>query len=236
MQRQRWRISPPKTISVDVFQHLIEESSSILTSLGTSNRTITSKAIADGKIREVEGDECSGVFEPFSFEKIEEISYEVTLYKNDSESCQIHVEFRKEHIYLSVSDIGTGWMDAVFEAMERKLKASSLFKGEWQYKITFGLIRLQNIFLVSGAVLLIHPISENIDFSYVAVSLIITGAIPAINDLYRLFRPRKPIQVIDDHPSLPTTEIEKVGLWLGITSAVVALAKEAYSFASFMLT
>ncbi|WOG30142.1 hypothetical protein [Endozoicomonas sp. 8E] len=236
MRRQRWRISPPKTITIELFQRLVEESTILLTSLGTSNRTITAKAIADGKVRKVEGDECCSVYEPFSFEKIDEISFEVTFHKNEKESCQIHVEFRKEHVYLSVSDIETGWLDAIFEAMERNLKASGLFKGAWRYKLTSGLIRLQNIFLISGVALLIYPISENIDLSYVAISLIITGAIPAINDVYRLFRPKKPIQVIDDRISLPKTEIEKIGLWLGITSAIVALVKEAYSFVNFLLT
>lgn len=226
-QTQRWRTSPPKTISVKDFNSLVNDLDDFLPGLQTIRRSTRAKVISEDGINKLEGIGAHKVHQPFVHNKIEHLQFELTLYKTDKESCELHVEFRKNHVMLSVSDIGTGWRDAVFEEIERRLKRKGLFKGELINKLTSTLIRLQNIFLISGAsLLLLTNIKEDIDFKYFSISLILTGLVPALSDIYRLYFPPKPISVLEDKTSFPIWNIERFAMWIGTFSGIVTLAKE----------
>ncbi len=131
-------------------------------------------------------------------------------------------------IFLSVSDIGTNWRDAVFEEIERKLKTFGIFKGEWFNKLTSTIIRLQNVFLIGGTYFLVAPPSDQINFSYFA--LLLTGLIPILSDIYRLYFPQKPISVLEEKMPFPIVSFEKIAMWVGIISGVVTLVKEIVIF------
>ncbi|CAH8242678.1 conserved hypothetical protein [Vibrio aestuarianus] len=229
---QRWRLSPPKTIAVKLLQEIVESLDSFMPGLSTTERLVETVVVANGKRNALVGFDSWKAYQPFALDKIEHIQFELTLKLNEHDSCQLHVEFRQEHIYLSVSDVGTGWLDAVFEEMERRLKSIGLFKGELGYKLTAMLRRLQNVFLVAGAVLVIYPKQGELDFFYVGLFLIVTGVIPVLSDIFRIFSPLKPIQVIEEKSAFPIVNIEKAATWIGIVSGTVALAKEAYVFLS----
>ena len=152
--------------------------------------------------------------------------------KDDKNSCQLHVEFRKNHIFLSVSDHGTGWLDAVFEEMERTLKSNGLFKGELGYKLTSMVLRTQNLLLLTGMALLLSPEHYDLNLFYVGIFFIVTGVVPVISDIYRIFFPLKPIQVIEDKTNIAIANFEKTAIWVSLVSGLVALGKELYMLIS----
>ncbi len=225
---QRWRLSPPKTISVKLFQNLVESLANFMPGLATSERSVITVVVANGQENILSGFDSWNAYQPFALDKIEHIQFELTLKKNENESCQLHVEFRRNHIFLSVSDISTGWLDAVFEEMERKLKSLGLFKGELGYKLTSTVLRLQNIFLLVGTIFLLFPMQMELNLFYVGVCLVLTGIVPVISDIFRIFFPQKPIQVLEEKTILPIVNIEKVAIWVGLISGTVALIKELY--------
>ncbi|NTU50087.1 MAG: hypothetical protein HGA87_04240 [Desulfobulbaceae bacterium] len=226
---QRWRVSSPKTVSVSTFRSIVESLVDFMPGLETTKRSLRARAIADGQLRDLEGEDCWKVYQPFVLLKIEHLQIELTLHKNETSSCELHVEFQKNHIFLSVSDIGTGWRDAVFEEAERKLKSFGLFKGEWLNKLTYTISRLQNVFLVLGAGLLISPPNTKINLTYFAISLLATGIIPIIGDIFRLYFPKKPAFVLEERVPFHLVSIEKAALWIGIISGMVTLLKEFIS-------
>lgn len=231
LQTQRWRTAPPKTILVKNFISLVEGLNDFMPGLQTIRRSIRTKVITEDGNNELEGNECWKVYQPFVYGKIEQLQFELTLHKTKDESCELHVEFRKNHVMLSVSDIGTGWRDAVFEEIERRLKQKDLFKGDLIYKLASTIIRLQNILLISGASLLLLTIlKENFDFKYFSTSLLATGLIPVLSDIYRLYFPPKPISVLEDKPPFPIWSIERFAMWVGIFSGILTLAKELSAF------
>ncbi|MBJ6954346.1 hypothetical protein [Vibrio cholerae] len=229
---QRWRVSPPKTISVKLFQKLVESLVSFMPGLSTIERLVETTVIANGQQNVVSGFDSWKAYQPFPLDKIEHIQFELTLKKSDHESCQLHVEFRQNHIFLSVSDIETGWRDAVFEEMERKLKSAGLFKGELGYKLTSTILRLQNIFIVTGTMLILFPEHKGLNLFNVGICFIATGVVPVVSDIFRIFFPQKPIQVLEEKIVLPNVNIEKSAAWVGLVSGVVTLAKELYFLVS----
>lgn len=225
---QRWRTAPPKTISVKKFQTIIESLDDFMTGLRTVERSIETKIIANGEQNIQVGVDSWKAYQPFALDKIEHAQFELTLKKDARDSCQLHVEFRQNHIFFSVSDIGTGWIDASFEEMERILKSEGLFTGEISYKLTSTILRLQNFFLVLGAAFMLSPEIKEMNFFYVGLLLAVTGAVPTLSDIYRIFFPQKPIQVLEEKSTLPIVNIEKIATWVGLISGLVALGKEFF--------
>ena len=229
---QRWRVSPPKTISVKLFQKVVESLDNFMPGLSAIQRSVETVVIANGQQSVASGFDSWKAYQPFALDKIEHIQFELTLKKSAHESCQLHVEFRQNHVFLSVSDIGTGWLDAVFEEMERKLKSAGLFKGELGYKLTSTILRLQNIFLVVGTVFVLFPKYQDLNLLYVGICCIATGVVPVISDVLRIFFPQKPIQILEEKTVLPIFNIEQAATWVGLVSGVVALVKELYMLIS----
>jgi hypothetical protein len=229
---QRWRVAPPKTISVKLLQSVISSLNDFMPGITTVERFVKTDVVADGLTNTISGSDSWKAYQPFSLDKIEHIQFELTLKKDDVNSCQLHVEFRKNHIFLSVSDHGTGWLDAVFEEMERTLKSNGLFKGELGHKLTSVVLRMQNLLLLTGLALLISPEHFDLNLFYVGAFLIVTGIVPVLSDTYRIFFPRKPIQVIEEKTNIAVVNVEKIALWVGLVSGLVALGKEVYMFFS----
>ena len=232
---QRWRVSSPKTISEKTFKLLVDSLNDFMPGLETTKRVIRTKVIADGQSHQEEGIASWKVYQPFPFEKIEQLQYELTLYKTENTSCELHVEFRKNQILLSVSDIDTGWRDAIFEEIERNLKNNGVFKGELIDKITSTIVHLQNVFLILGSnIYILAYIDPSINFKYFAFSLITIGAIPIIGDIYRLYFPTKPMTVLESKVVIPLWNIEKIAMWIGLLSGVVTLIKELIPYMKFL--
>lgn len=229
---QRWRVAPPKTISVKLLQSVIESLNDFMPGITTVERFVKTDVVADGLTNTISGSDSWKAYQPFSLDKIEHIQFELTLKKDDVTSCQLHVELRKNHVFLSVSDHGTGWLNAVFEEMERILKSNGLFKGELGHKLTSVVLRMQNLLLLAGLALLISPEHFDLNLFYVGAFLILTGIVPVLSDIYRIFFPRKPIQVIEEKTNIAIVNIEKIALWVGLVSGLVALVKEVYMFFS----
>jgi hypothetical protein len=227
VQNQRWRVAAPKSITVSDFRSLIEELGEFLPGLKTIRRSIKAQSISPEGITNLEGNDSWKVYQPYAYDKLEHLQFELTLVKTESTSCELHVEFRKNHIYLSVADIGTGWGNAVFDETERRLKKVGLFKGDWISKITSTVIRLQNVFMVLGAsLLLLTHLDNSFNFKYFSLSLLATGIIPTIGDIFRLYFPTKPIFILKEKATIGIWSIEKFAMWLGIASGLVALTKE----------
>lgn len=225
---QRWRVAPPKSISVQLLQDIVESLGNFMPGLQTIDRPIETKVISNGEQNIKSGADSWKAYQPFALDKIEHIQFELTLKQDEKKSCQLHVELRRNHVFLSVSDIGTGWLDAVFEQMERTLKSYGLFKSELGYKLTSSILRLQNVFLVLGTALALFPEVSGLNLFYVGVFLVITGIIPTLSDIFRIFFPQKPIQVLEEKATLPIVNIEKIATWVGLISGVVALGKELF--------
>lgn len=224
----RWISLPPRTISSSTFKSVVEELDSFMPGLKTSSRLLKSGVHTDEGRSYANGTSCWNVYQSFSFQKIEHLEVKLLLNKTPKESCEIYIEFGKYRIFLSVSDAGTGWKDAVFEEIERKLKIHGIFKSELINKLYGTIIKLQNCFLIVGLFFFMFPSKTIMDLTYFSISLIFLGLIPLLSDIFRIYFPSKPIFIIDEKIQLPTVTLEKSALWLGVASSIVTLITAIY--------
>jgi hypothetical protein len=107
------QIYAPRTISKELLKSLVAALGEFKSGLPTSSRKIKARAISHGKITDLEGADSWKVIDPHSLAELEHVHVELLLTLTEQKSCEPHVEFRSEHIFLSVSDIETGWGKSV---------------------------------------------------------------------------------------------------------------------------
>lgn len=224
---QYWQSSLPKTISKQDFIGLVNELDDFMSGLATQDRKIKCKALGSGSETYLEGKDSWKVFEPYPFEKLEHLECELLLVKNDNSSCELHIEFRKNHIFLSVSDIGTGWGEAVFQQASRELKRKKIFTNDIIRKLYSAILRLQNIFIILGAIIIfVWNNTGLITYLVSGTSFLIAGIAPALTDIYRIFSPSKPITLLEDTVPKRSISGEKLTIAISLLVAVLGLIKE----------
>jgi hypothetical protein len=127
-----WERYVPRTISKSLLRSLVEALDQFKPGLNTVSRKIKARAISHAKITDLEGSQSWKVTDPHSLPELEHLQVELLLVANASDSCELHVEFRRLHIYLSVSDIQTGWGKAVFEEARHLLNTLGISSRGWK--------------------------------------------------------------------------------------------------------
>lgn len=58
----------------------------LMPGLEPTDRSLRARAIADGQLRDLNGNDCLKVYQPFPFDKVEHLQIELTLHKDDASS------------------------------------------------------------------------------------------------------------------------------------------------------
>lgn len=230
---QHYWIYPPRPISRDTFRRLIESLEQFKLGLETQSRTIRAQAISFGNRTDREGPDAWKVIEPYAYEKIEQIQFELLLTKTEKFSCELHVEFRKERIFLSVSDIGTDWGQSVFDDMRSLLAEHGISVNRWSTYLarSYTLIESLSPLLLAGALMLYVHWRESSSTALLAAftGLLVGGAVPALRRAYRVFVPMKQLPIIEvsgKAPArIPWVEIAAV---LSVAQGAISLLKELF--------
>ncbi|EGR1312158.1 hypothetical protein D9A28_19940 [Vibrio cholerae] len=90
---QRWRLSPPKTISVKLFQNLVESLANFMPGLATSERSVITVVVANGQENILSGFDSWNAYQPFALDKIEHIQFELTLKKMKMKAVSFMLSF-----------------------------------------------------------------------------------------------------------------------------------------------
>lgn len=194
----------PRPISKDALRSLIEELESFKAGLPTTSRLIKSRAISHEKITNLQGPECWKVIDPHPISGLEHLEIELLLTESNEKSCELHVEFRANHIFLSVSDIGTSWGRSVHEEMRHILDKYGISTNGVRERIrrSYGLIViLQNVILaVSVAAFSIFLAGYGNSYLYTSIALFFSGAIPSFINAFRHFFPPKMQPILQESP------------------------------------
>lgn len=153
---------------------------------------------------------------------------------NATDSCELHIEFRSDRIFLSVSDIQTGWLKAVFDEARQLLENLGISPRGWKDALrkSYALFEITQILLMSSAVAIfaVWVNQRGNAYLYSSVGFFIAGVIPTLRQVLYFFRPRKKTQIIQEviprSRRFPWTEAAAV---LGFLAGVLSLAKELIS-------
>jgi len=225
------QIYAPRTISKELLKSLVTTLGEFKSGLPTSSRKIKAQAISPGKITNLEGPESWKVIDPHSLTELEHIHVELLLTSTESKSCELHVEFRSERIYLSVSDIETGWGKSVYEEMHHRLDSLGISSKGIKEKLQrayFILSILQNIVLAfSVALFAVWLTGHNRTYLYASLGLFIAGSMPAIKGFFNFFLPPKKTALIQETvvkgQGFPLTEAAAIVAFL---EGIIQLGKE----------
>lgn len=231
VRTQYTTVYQPRPISKDVLKSLVGELESFKAGLQTTSRLIKSRAISHEKITTLQGPECWKVVDPHPLSGLEHLEIELLITESNDKSCELHVEFRANHIFLSVSDIGTSWGRGVHEEMRHILDKYGISTNGFREKIhsSYGfIVILQNIILaVSVAAFSTFLAGHGNGYLYTSVALFFSGAVPAFVNVFRHFFPPKKQPIVQEaapkRMSFPFTEASAVISFIG---AIISLAKE----------
>ncbi len=231
IRTQYWQTYAPRTISKDLIKSLVAALEKFKPGLSTSSRKIKARAIGGGKITNIEGAESWKVIDPHSLTELEQVQVELLLTLTEQKSCELHVEFRSERIFLSVSDIETGWGKSVYEEMLHLLDLLGIpskgFKEKLQ-KAYSVLTIMQNVILTCSVALFAFWLTvHRRTYIYAALGLFVAGAMPAIKGFFYFFFPPKKMPLIQETVikgrGFPFVEAAAIVAFLG---GVIQLGKE----------
>jgi len=74
-RKQRWRIAPPKTISVKLLQSIIETLDDFMPGITAVERSVKTDVIADGGTNTISGADSWKAYQPYSLDKIEHVQF-----------------------------------------------------------------------------------------------------------------------------------------------------------------
>lgn len=226
---------PPRSISKEILSELVATFDQFKPGLSTSSRKLKARAISPGKITDLDGPECWKVVDPHSLAELEHVHVELLLVSNDAAvSCEIHIEFRPNHVALSVSDIQTGWGKAVFEEGKHVLAGIGVSSEGWRNTLRrfYTVIEItQHTLMVLGAALFALWLkTKQIEHLYGAVGFFTAGVVPTVRSLLNFLHPPRRVAVLEVSPpkrsKFPWFEASAV---LTFGAAVLSLAKEAAS-------
>lgn len=228
--QHQW-VYPPQQVSRDRLKELVGALQEFKPGLATTSRVTKAWAISYGKITDEQGPDCWKVVDSHPLSGLEHVHVELLLTASEKESCELHVEFRPEHIALSVSDIQTGWGKSVFEDMRHLLDKIGLTSKGLKQRVRRAyalLVILQNPLMVVAAGVFALWVSEGgTAFLFASLGLFVAGAMPAATNAYRFFVPRRPAPLMVDGPmatrAFPWVE---AGTVVAFLQGVLTLAKE----------
>lgn len=214
------QVYAPRPIPRALIKSLVDALGTFKTGLPTTSRIIKARAISHGKITDLQGPDCWKVIDPHPLAELEQVHVELLLAQEKENSCELHIEFRNEHIFLSVSDIQTGWGKSVHEDMQHLLAtydiSSKGFKERLRSVYSFLCI-LKNVLLaVAVAVYATWLSGHSFAYLYASIGLFIAGAMPAATQVARFFFPVKKFALL--HETLP----KGLGFPLAEASAIIA--------------
>ena len=192
----------PRTISKETFKSLVEALVRFKPGLPTSERKIKAYAIGPGKQTYLEGAESWKVIDPHSLIELERLQVQLLLSSTEGRSCELHVEFLSNHIWLDVSDRATGWGKSVYEEMWYLLDSLGIsskgFKAEMQ-AFYFILAINQNVILAISVSLFAFWLTHHNRASlYASIGLFLAGAMPAAMRTVEFFSPPNKIPIIEE--------------------------------------
>lgn len=228
--QHQW-VYPPQQVSRDELKELVAALQEFKPGLATTSRVTKARAISYGKITDEQGPDCWKVVDSHPLSGLEHVHVELLLTASEKESCELHVEFRSEHIALSVSDIQTGWGKSVFEDMRHLLDNIGVTSKGLKHLMRRAyalLVILQNPLMVVAVGVFALWVSEGGSaFLFAALGLFVAGATPSATNAYRFFVPKKPVPLMVDGPTatraFPWVE---AGAVVAFLQGVLTLAKE----------
>ena len=220
----------PRPISRETLRDLVESLAQFKSGLETTSREIRGEAVAHGNVTRLKGPDSWKVIEPYALDELERVQFEILLTKSENTSCEIHVEFRKDSIFLSVSDIGTGWGKGVFDDMRELLSRHGISASRLSSLVTrsYQVIEsLASILLVLAILLYISWREDgSLTFLVASIGLFVSGAIPAIVRTHRILVPQKQTPVISNTSTRGAhVRLSEVAALVGIAQGVLAIAK-----------
>lgn len=234
VRTQDWARYVPRTIGKDFFKSLVEALDQFKPGLETTSRKLKAKAISRGKITELEGNQAWKVTDSHSLPEIEHLQVELLLTENEKQSCELHIEFRAEHIFISVSDIGTDWGKSVVEEAAHLLRTMGISLRDWKdiFRKSYSILEiLQNLLLVFSAFVFSAWLTNSEElYLYSAIGFLISGSVPTLKKLFYFFKSPKKISVIQEtvpkKRRLPWLEASAV---ISFLVSVLSLVKELVS-------
>ena len=218
-----------KGISRFDFQSLVEKLDTFKTGLQTTERLIESEAISHDNITKQQGVLSWNVLETHPLNKLQKAQTELTLVKSNGVSCQVHIEFVPGQVFVSVSDIGTGWGKPVFDDVCKLVEDNKLIHKAYIEKFYSILNHLQNVLMISGATLfLLWHLDKYQPYLYASIAFFLSGFIPVIQNLWQQFYPKSAIPIIQEKKpfSFPFVEATVVlGFFIGLANFIDALIK-----------
>jgi hypothetical protein len=213
----------------------VESLDQFKTGLNTTSRKIKSRAISYQRITDLDGPQSWHVADSHSLAELEHLHTELLLVANTTDSCELHIEFRGEHIFLSVSDIQTQWGKAVFEEARHLLTNLGITPGGWKNLVAkaYGILDiLQNVLMIVavGVLALWMQLRED-GYLYAAIGFFASGVVPTLRRLLYFFNPPKRMQVLQASSTralrFPWPEATAI---LAFVAGVLGVAKEIISF------
>lgn len=233
VRTQHRTVYEPRPVFRALLKSLVDALGSFKTGLPTTSRLLKSRAISYGKITDLQGPECWKVIDPHTLTELEQIHFELLLTETDKSSCELHVEFRNEHIFLSVSDIGTGWGKSVHEEMRHLLATLGISSRGFKEKLrrAYDLLDvLQNVVLaIAVAIFSLWLSGQSLSYLYASMGLFIAGAMPVMTRVFHFFVPAKKFALVQD--TLPKGRgfplVEAAAL-VALLGGAVQLGKELF--------
>jgi hypothetical protein len=234
VRTQQWQLYAPCAISKATFRALVERLDKFKPGLATTSRKIKAKAISHAMITDLERADSWKVTDSHFLPELELLQVELLLEANATDSCELHIDFRSERILLSVSDIQTGWLKAVFDEARQLLEDLGVTRRGWKDALgkTYALLQILQILLMAAAVAVFAVwVSRGGDaYLYSSVGFFIAAVIPTLHQVLYFFRPPKKTPIIQEAaPSIrrfPWTEAAAV---LGFLAGILGLIKELIS-------
>ena len=111
--------------------------------------------------------------------------------------------------------------------MPLTLKRKKIFTNDIIRKLYSAILRLQNIFIILGAIIIfVWNNTGLITYLVSGTSFLIAGIAPALTDIYRIFSPSKPITLLEDTVPKRSISGEKLTIAISLLVAVLGLIKE----------
>jgi hypothetical protein len=217
----------PRAISKDIFKELIDKLNTFKPGLNTISRILKAKAISPDKVTELTGLELWKVMDEHPLSELQHLQVELLLNSGNNKSCELHFEFRREHIFLSVSDIQTGWGKSVFEESIHILNSLGISSKDRLRKFNAVLDILSNsLMMVASAIFAGWLFTKTIYFLYASILLAASGFIPVAKKIYYFLNPVNKIQIVCESSikgkKIPWTELSAVLTFIGSIITLIA--------------
>lgn len=217
-----------------MFRALVEKLDQFKPGLATTSRKIKAKAISHARITDLEGADSWKVSDSHFLPELELLQVELLLVANATDSCELHIEFRSDRIFLSVSDIQTGWLKAVFDEGRQLLEDLGITRRGWKDALekTYALLQILQLLLMAAAVAVFAVwVNRGGDaYLYSSVGFFIAAVVPTLRQVLHFFKPPKKTPIIQEATPrirrFPWTEAAAV---LGFLAGVLGLVKELIS-------